>query len=443
MEKPSKELSVWSKRTSYAKLWSDKKPTNWICTYIIVGVFMVFISLLMPVSFIFASESFEEAFEYILPCLFIIVPCLGMAIWFLTIPKKIKIEYASFMAEIAEEHKKEKREYEKWEKEHPHWEAEEFYREMREAGFTDIDSATQKEKLHLYLKNNDINLPQQAKSAEQFFKLGKREVERIEKAAYISEIKQEELKTHKILSKYAKCDGRKKLTEYCKDKISFYQQQINNYIEDEERVKNGGEALYSLGKQPEHDWAIHGGIASGIAGVGAGVATAINIQNKNSEIRENNKNLAKLIGTAIADQRMIIWKLKGEAEDNLKHWENELKKCELKLIRNPDISTLMEKLNIEVDKYNVSESGAVVIDLTCCSKEKLFIDEKLPANIDGTLKVTIKSEGEIIGTTCCVLPYRGIHSYKTSVQCICTSIDATGKELEFTFEPNNIWLVEQ
>ena len=63
-----------------------------------------------------------------------------------------------------------------------------------------------------------------------------------------------------------------------------------------EEYKKGVDAMRQLGilveqsvvQEKEKDWAIHGGIADGLAGPIAGVAIAIDTMNKNKEIRERN-----------------------------------------------------------------------------------------------------------------------------------------------------------
>ena len=300
MERPSKEPSVWTKKSGYGTIRSDTKPTKLKFIYAIAGI----ASILLPLFVIF-SIAMGIGFEDPMIALYLFLlfsPLVGFGIWFVTIPAKISKEYNEFMKFVEKEHQKERIAYEKWEKEHPHWEAEEFFRQMRDAGFSNVDSSTQKEKLKLYIKSNNIRLDKSANNAVDFFNLGKQEVERVEKAERIEALKKEEKATEKKLTKYAKPKGRDKSIKYCNDKINEIKARLNQCETDIQSVKKGGHAMYSLGKQKEHDWATHGGIASGLAGAGAGVATAINIQNKNAQIREDNQNLLKATGQLMAMQ---------------------------------------------------------------------------------------------------------------------------------------------
>lgn len=60
-------------------------------------------------------------------------------------------------------------------------------------------------------------------------------------------------------------------------------------LERAKTLRAGAQAIMSASQQKEHDWAIHGGIASGIAGPAAGLAAAADIQAKNAQIRAQNE----------------------------------------------------------------------------------------------------------------------------------------------------------
>ena len=443
MEKPSKEPSVWTKKIGGLTFSSDKEPTNLSALVIVLGILLLSFPLISilerGVGMGFDSYLDEEI---ILPMLMLFIPCIILGIFALTLPKKIRAEYDEFMKFVEKEHAKERREYERWEKEHPHWGAEEFYRQMRSAGFTSVETDTQKEKLRLYVKNKGMKLESGYKSWVDYFNLGKSEVERIENKARISALKRKEKEDEKNLLKYANLVGREKSTKYCKDRISECKKKIAQCESDEEKVKRGGEATYNLGKQKEHDWAVHGGIASGIAGGAAGVATAYSIQSKNAEIRENNQNLAKATAQLTVFQLDKIWKVKREAEENLAFWKKELEECKLKLVRMETAESLIEKLQIRVKNYTVTESGAVRLKIGCKCKEKQYINNDLEAAIDGEIKVIIKSSGKALGTCACVFNYEGVSTYEHTIEAICLGAKANNKELTFEFEPTNLWLIE-
>ena len=62
--------------------------------------------------------------------------------------------------------------------------------------------------------------------------------------------------------------------------------------------------------EQEHDWAVMGGLANGLAGPGAGIATAVNAQIENAQIRARNSQL--LHETAefwwLAQNKKMLWK---------------------------------------------------------------------------------------------------------------------------------------
>lgn len=68
------------------------------------------------------------------------------------------------------------------------------------------------------------------------------------------------------------------------------QAELDKTSKDMETIVRGTYAL----QQNEKDWAVHGGIASGIAGPIAGIATAMNVQNENAQIRAYNEQVRKM-----------------------------------------------------------------------------------------------------------------------------------------------------
>ncbi len=75
---------------------------------------------------------------------------------------------------------------------------------------------------------------------------------------------------------------------------SWYSRHINMAS-----VLNKGMSLYNRGllTEREKDWAIHGGIANGIAGPAAGVATALNTMNENEAIRARNASTTSMLAS--------------------------------------------------------------------------------------------------------------------------------------------------
>ena len=441
MEKPSRELTVWVKTTNYGRIRSDRKPTKLMAIYRFGGVICIIGILLVALLFIGLGDNINPG-EAITITLIWTAICLPCAIWSFKASKDVLDEYYAFVEEKKDIIAKEKAEIEQWDKNHPHWEAEEFYESMCNAGFSNLDNETQKEKFDLYVKNHNIKIPSGSKSAVEYFNFCKKEAEKAAKLERHAALIKEEAEMLCEYTRYANIYERDKLIKYCEDQIKLYQEEITAYRQDAERVKAGGEAIYAGSKRSEHSWALHGGIASGIAGSAAGLATASSIQQKNAEIRQNNRELSQLIASVIVYDLQKIWDLERVAEGKYKFWKEKLEESKLKLVRNLSSDELMKKIDLKVSNYVISETGAVLLSVQCKQKRKLTINTDLPVTVDGTIKVSIMSDGNLLGHAICVIPFGGVGNSSINIDCICTEIDATGKDLTFEFSPVNLWVVE-
>lgn len=168
-------------------------------------------------------------------------------------------------------------------------EAEQFYELCQKAGVKDVSTAEGRARLNLCVKNNNLGLDE-AVAVERYL-LGKSQAERIAKeeaekqrAAVLKELSEKERVLEEAAKRYITCYGQEKAVKMCLDEASMYREIMSDCDKQYNAVMSGANATYMSGKQQEHSWAIHGGIASGIAGGAAGLATAINIQQKNADI---------------------------------------------------------------------------------------------------------------------------------------------------------------
>lgn len=206
----------------------------------------------------------------------------------------------------------------------------------------------------------------------------------------------------------------------------------------------GGEAVYAGAKQPEHDWALHGGIASGIAGTGAGIATAMDIQNKNAQIRHSNQELASTIGGIATDSISMIYSIEHDAEDTIEFYQKKINDVKNKIVKDLDPEMLFTKLNPSVKSYKISDTGAVKLKVEVNAPKDFFILEDTPAVIDGTLYVDVidPAAGETVGEAICVLPIGGVEK-KTTIDCICLNPSKKIDSYDFYFASTNLWAIEE
>lgn len=159
-------------------------------------------------------------------------------------------------------------------------------------------------------------------------------------------------------TKYANRKGKEKSIQYCKDRIAYYNKVLGNYSP-ENMSKARGEMMdlsnkiYKSTAQREHDWALHGGIAEGIAGTAAGVATALNIQRENAQIRSQNAALGKRIGDMNVAYMQALDEQKTILNGCLRRWKENLKTAQETTIKQEDQKKLMEILAPKVSSVFV------------------------------------------------------------------------------------------
>ena len=246
----------------------------------------------------------------------------------------------------------------------------------------------------------------------------------------IAHLKDEERKVYNELVKYGKYRKKSKR----KIMLTDYRELLKKEAE-----KNGKFAEYMMyyAKKPEMDWAVHGGIASGIAGPAAGIATAINVEAKNAQIRlENYQNMKAVIPSSLNYLSRA-----SELSKQVEKIDEELKKIDLILI---DESLSQKELleNISFGDFEI-ETGAFVVKVKARAKGNFVIFEDVPAGIDGIIDAVVYKDEEVIGKAHLVTPIYGITSTDTvELQGICLSGAKQGEKYSVKFEPKDIWAIE-
>jgi len=149
------------------------------------------------------------------------------------------------------------------------------------------------------------------------------------------------------------------------------------------------------GHEKEKDWAVSGGLASGIGGVGAGIASAINTQMENAEIRKRNAerdaNAEKIV--------LLAQNVSGQLKDKY------LSAMELM------ISTQQREaaLRIGISKSTKELASYLKIEILTGSTIRILSSYE-EARIDGYLKVVVENEGDFI----LPMPYYGIEKTESN-----------------------------
>lgn len=257
----------------------------------------------------------------------------------------------------------------------------------------------------------------------------------------IQQLLTEERKYHEECTRYAKYVGRDKSVQYCQDQVAYYSGVIWQCEQNEKSVKNGGNMLYETGKGRESSWAVHGGIASGIAGGAAGLAVAADVERKNAQIRQQNANLAHSIAQFQVAVLEGIWKEKRKAEEQLEYWKQRLERAKILLVEMQPEDKLLASLNASVANTESSPTGSMKVTLEL-DPDKLYIYGDTRAVVDGSILVSFYIGDRSVGSAICCLPYGGVTSH-CKVSCICTNFSEHAEDYELYCQPYHLWALER
>jgi len=248
----------------------------------------------------------------------------------------------------------------------------------------------------------------------------------------LSKLRQIERKKCDELTRYSNLYGKEKTRVMLIDII-------NELSNDKQALEQGAQLYMSMGLEKEKDWAVRGGIASGIAGSGAGIATALDVQAQNADIRARNDSL-------IRSKTPVYSKLVSSSSDIQNKIDRYKKSLEMLSTTLIDEKTTKEEvldmLNVVCDKYVISKTGAIEITATVEPKSKLFIFDDVPAYADGTIIAKVLDEkNNAVSTAKMVFPLYGVNR-TTTISGIGLSGAKENTRYHITFEADKLWLVE-
>lgn len=196
--------------------------------------------------------------------------------------------------------------------------------------------------------------------------------------------------------------------------------------------------------EQEHDWAVMGGLANGLAGPGAGIATAVNAQIENAQIRARNSQL--LHETADIRGRILVAgsKQKNALEARCVELNGLINATKTKLVGKDTPKACLAALHFENTQINVSETGTCTINTEVSLKHSYYIFDDVKATIDGTIQGEIYDGNEKIGTANLVLPLDGISDANmVTIKGMCLFCGQPGKKYTVKFNADNLWAMEQ
>ncbi|MBQ5991053.1 MAG: hypothetical protein IJL62_00735 [Clostridia bacterium] len=250
-------------------------------------------------------------------------------------------------------------------------------------------------------------------------------------AAAIQSKKDEERRQFETLNRYSSFSGRDK-------RIAILTDERKEALNEAEMMRITAKTVHDATQQKEQDWATQGGIASGIAGPAAGIATALNVQAKNAEIRAQNQENLKTFAPAI----QAAYRKAFEYDSRADALQKQIDEAKIKLVSKDDALTCLSRITFSDTTVDVSETGACTVTTTAKAKQPLLIFDDVKATIDGTVIAKIYDGKSLVGAASLVLPKYGISS-EAELKGMCLSCGTPGKHYTVQFAAVNLWAMER
>lgn len=267
----------------------------------------------------------------------------------------------------------------------------------------------------------------------------KDEEARLRREARLEAIRTKERQKCAELEKFSDCSGREKRLAILRDQ---YEKASNSAYQ---MSKASSVLTTPLVSTRDTDWAIHGGIANGLAGPGAGAATAMNIQRQNAENRAradaiNSAYVSSLVRSGVLDK----------ASNAEKQYKSEAKKL-LALIQDAETALVAEdspdvcfnRLRFDEATVTVSKTGTCNVMTNAYLKNDFTIFNNIKATVDGTILAEICDGGNVIGCAKLVLPVWGTRkdaiAYLEGMALFCGQPD---KKYTVRLKAGNLWAME-
>ena len=195
----------------------------------------------------------------------------------------------------------------------------------------------------------------------------------------------------------------------------------------------------------DKDWAIHGGIASGIAGPAAGIATAMDIQRQNAENRAradtiNSAYVSSLVRSGVLDKALNAEKQYRSEAQKL---QAQIQEAETALVAEDSADECFKRLKFNEPLITVNATGSCRVDVNVSLKEDFYIFNGIKATVDGTILAELYDGIYYIGSAKLVLPVWGTRkdaiAYLGGMALFCGQPD---KKYTVRLKAGNLWAME-
>ncbi len=306
----------------------------------------------------------------------------------------------------------------------------EFYKDCVQHGITECVSEKEIQKATLIAQKRSIPFSDISALFYESRALVDKDSEN-KRLAALNEQREKEKSACAALDRYAEYSGRDKL-------IAILTAEKNEALSSAQTLRSGASALIGASQQKEHDWAVLGGIANGIAGPAAGVATAMDIQAKNAQIRaQNQANLE-----AFAPIMLTSYEGAAKHEQRAAAIGREIEEIKTKLIGKEDAAACLEYLTFTNTNIEVSSTGSCTVTATAALKKPVTIFGDVDAFVDGTVIAKIYDGKNFVGAANMVIPRYGIRS-SVNLKGVCLFCAQPGKKYTVSYTAKNMWTMEK
>lgn len=249
-------------------------------------------------------------------------------------------------------------------------------------------------------------------------------------------------------SELADLSGNKKRLKMLNNLLHDYLKKIADLRAGEEALKTLG-MIYADQQKKEGDWAIMGGIAEGIAGVGAGVAVAANTMANNAKIREYNASMRKASLEVMSGLPTVAgdrYTLEKESDKILQRISEAANKI---VLSQPAGDEIWKELSVGKVDVKQKESGVLALAVPIALKHPLELDvpDGVVMVVDGILEAEVWFEDSLVDTVHIPFPIYGIpcsSTEKTVLDGMCgSSVAYKDSKYKVKFkDKQNLWVME-
>ena len=239
-------------------------------------------------------------------------------------------------------------------------------------------------------------------------------------------------------------DKRNTMLDDAIDKLST---KISQYYEGQEAIRELGIMMANSVKQEKKkDWATLGGIASGIAGAGAGLAVASKAMAENAAIEERNRQAREAANQTMRNMYSSASSL--DADISQFHNEKRLlqkyrEEADSKVVlANYTTKEIMEKLTITSQVKRNSSGKALDVELTITNNFVADVPENVTVTVDGTIDAEIYCGGNLVDRICVALPVMGVTQGHKDVALGHSARYTKDGKYKVKLYPNKLWIVE-